>query len=1019
MRKESPTSTFRRLGFAEPAKVARLLEGVMDEWWPVLDDLSLGADPDRGLLTLLRISEQSPEEFQLILTNPSVRRAATAITAMSTALGDMLVTHPEWLHDFVGLSDQGNGEQLEANNDPDNRTDIAEALQVRDGVASVEWDDGVGLLRSAYYRRLLAIAARDLTSENPIGDFTETARRISDLVDDALEGALALARAVTPDEHKARLSIIAMGKLGGRELNYISDVDVIFVAEPAAEGGEGEVGDGTNDHTGRGSESEDEALEISRKLASTLTAAVSGPGTVPALWPLDANLRPEGQDGPLVRTLASHVAYYERWAHDWEFQALLKARHSAGDRELGESYVEAIAPFVWSASQREGFVESSRRMRKRVESTIASQSASRQIKLGAGGLRDVEFSVQLLQLVHGRVDEALRVRSTLGALEALKNGGYVSRDNADKLDKHYRFLRTLEHRMQLQNMRRSHVLPDQPEQLRRLARSMKIPSMTSPDHLETRWQEVKNSVRTLHQTIYYRPLLPAAARLSDEEIALDRDAAADRLAAIGYRDPAGAIRHITALTEGVSRTAKIQRQLLPVLLGWFSDGPDPDSGLLHFRILSETMGRTHWYMKLLRDSGMAAQRLAHILSTSRYLAEAMPGLPECVAWLEGEKDLHPLSIEALHLELDALISRRTSPEGIALVGRYLRRRMLLRTGMALVLGIIDTRSAQKSITLASEIAIVAALRAATDKVLVERGLDETPSRYLIIGMGSLGGADMSYPSDADIMIVHDPLIEDRILAQKVAVDIAASMMALLTEGSDEPPLKVDADLRPEGRNGPLARSLDSYRDYYDRWVYTWERQALLRARPVAGDSDLGREFITMIEPVRYLPELSQAETRDVKRMKARIEAERAPRGEQKQRHLKLGPGGIADVEWTVQFLQLAHAGEHPSLRTTSTMDGLEALRSLGYLSEDDTDRLSESWLYAQQLRLAIALGTGRTTGPRTSMLPSDSTDLAMIAALLSHDLSARHEVEENYLRLARRARAVVERIFFGEDGEGP
>lgn len=996
MRRESPTSVLRRLGFADPRRAAALLEGVDGDWTAVLEELGRSADPDRGLLTLIRLSEESKDDFQLVLDNPRVREAACAIAGMSTALGDMLVTHPQWHHDYEEETDL-------------DRAAFDRELDIRDGVAHVEWDEGVKILRHTYYRLLLTIAAKDLTSPSPVDNFPEVAATISDLVDDALEGALALARAVVPDSHLARLAIIAMGKLGGRELNYISDVDVIFVAEPA---------DPESLANGEGDPAIDEAdiLEIARKLASTVTNAVSGPGEGPPLWPLDANLRPEGKDGPLVRTLASHLNYYERWAKDWEFQALLKARHSAGDRELGEDYVRSVAPFVWSASQREHFVESSRRMRSRVESTISTRTAPRQIKLGAGGLRDVEFTVQLLQLVHGRVDETLRVRTTLEALAALKDGGYVSRTNADELDAHYRFLRTLEHRMQLQNMRRSHVLPEQPDQLRRLARAMKIPDMTSGEALESRWQEVKNSVRSLHQSIYYRPLLPAAAKLNDEDISLDRNAAIDRLAGIGYRDPEGAIRHIVALTEGVSRTAKIQRQLLPVLLGWFADGPEPDSGLLHFRILSETMGRTHWYMKLLRDSGMAAQRLAHILSTSRYLAEAMPSLPESVSWLEGDKDLLPLDMSALHQELGSLISRRSTPEGIAMAGRYLRRRVLLRTGMALVLGIIDTRQAQRSVTLAAEIAVVAALRAATDKVLTERGLEEVPSTYLVVGMGSFGAKEMTYGSDADILFVHDPIIDDHELAQSVATDVATSMISLLKEGSDEPSLKVDADLRPEGRNGHLARSLSSYREYYERWVETWERQALLRARPAAGDGDLGRAFTSLIDSVRYVENLSASQKTEVRRMKARVESERAPRGELKQRHLKLGPGGISDVDWTVQYLQLGHAGKQPSLRTTSTIDGLEAAQMLGYLSEEDADKLSESWLYAQRLRLAIVLGTGRTSGPRTDTLPSDSTELAMIAALLSHDLSARHEVEENYMRLSRRARTVVENVFFGDDG---
>ncbi|WP_182353379.1 bifunctional [glutamine synthetase] adenylyltransferase/[glutamine synthetase]-adenylyl-L-tyrosine phosphorylase [Flaviflexus huanghaiensis] len=977
MRRESPTSALRRLGFVDPARALHLTEG-LDGWDAVIEALSRTADPDQGLLTMLRLADADSGAVEKMLADPDLLAAVAAVAGLSTALGDMLITHPQWI--------DGLGQEPAINSF---HSSLAE------GGETGEWDAAVADLRSDYYRQLLTIAAWDLTRDHPTEHFTTISALLSDLVAATLERALELGQRHTPGSDRVRIAIIAMGKTGARELNYISDVDVIYVAEPA----------GTD---------EANALAIATRVVTAASRAVSSPGREPPLWPLDANLRPEGKDGPLVRTLASHIAYYERWAKDWEFQALLKARPIAGDDTLGIDYANAIQPFVWSASGRDQFVETTRKMRARVESTIDTRDAQRQIKLGAGGLRDVEFTVQLLQLVHGRVDDSLRVRSTLEALTALRDNGYVARTDAERLDADYRFLRTLEHRIQLQKMRRSQTLPDDPVQLRRVARAMKVEGISSGDELDEAWRAVRGEVRRLHRSIYYRPLLPEAARLSDDDISLDRDAAADRLAGIGYRDPMRAVGHIAALTDGVSRTAKIQRQLLPVLLGWFADGPEPDSGLLHFRILSETMGRTHWYMKLLRDSGTAAQRLAHVLSTSRYLAEAIPRLPESVRWLESAEELVPLSIDSLHAELDSLISRRTTPEGIAMAGRYLRRRVLLRTGLALALDDLDIRTAHLSITNAAEIAVRAALRGATDKVLGEMGLDEAPSTYLIVGLGSFGAGEMGYGSDCDLLFVHEPLIDDEELAQAAAKRIAAAVLAMLSDGTDEPPLKADADLRPEGRNGPLARSLDAYREYYTRWIDTWERQSLLKARPIAGDEALANAFTQLIDPVRYERGLTDAEHRDVRRMKARVESERAPRGTSKTRHIKLGPGGIADVEWLVQYRQLEHAGSYPSLRTTSTISALDAAADEGLIDSGDAATLSQAWYYAQQLRSAIVLGTGRTAGPRIDTVPSDPTELAIIASLLAEDQSARHEVEEKWLRLSRRARVVVEQAFFGD-----
>ncbi len=295
------------------------------------------------------------------------------------------------------------------------------------------------------------------------------------------------------------------------------------------------------------------------------------------IWPVDAALRPEGKAGPLVRTLASHVAYYQRWAKTWEFQALLKARPVAGDLALGQAYVDAVAPMVWAAAERDDFVVDVQQMRRRVEQTLPAADSHRELKLGPGGLRDVEFAVQLLQLVHGRTDEALRSPNTLEALESLSTFGYVGRDDAAELDRAYRFLRTVEHRLQLHRLRRTHVMPEDPDELRRLARSVGL--RTDPvAALDREWRQHAREVRRLHEKLFYRPLLSSVARLASDEARLTPEAARSRLEALGYEDPAGALRHLEALTAGVSRRAAIQRTLLPVLLGWFADAPDPDGG---------------------------------------------------------------------------------------------------------------------------------------------------------------------------------------------------------------------------------------------------------------------------------------------------------------------------------------------------------------------------------------------------------------------------------------------------------
>lgn len=983
------------------AALVELLPGVADVLVGALPDV---ADPDAALLAVAKLAGAVRGDDALadllratLATDGPARQRLLAVTGASVALGDTLAAHPTNLHAIVDETPgtavpaaQVRAELLTAvGADPDDEVPVATLT----GAA------GTDAMRRAYRTRLLRIAATDLTVTDPLNRMPGVAAALADLAAAALEAALALARADLPDHGAGvRLSVIGMGKAGGRELNYVSDVDVIYVAEPAEGSGVSEA----------------DALATGTRLATGLARACSTPSAEPALWPVDAALRPEGKDGPLVRTLASHRAYYERWAKTWEFQALLKARPLAGDLVLGRSYVEMTQPLVWAAVQRENFVEDSQAMRRRVEGNIPAAEADRQLKLGVGGLRDVEFTVQLLQLVHGRSDEEIRSGSTLTALAALASGGYVGRDHAARLAVCYRFLRLLEHRIQLHRLRRTHLLPTAEADLRRLARSVGMRAEGAQGLLE-RWRQVRRDVRHLHEELFYRPLLPATAQLSAEEASLAPEAARARLAAIGYRDPAGATRHIAALTEGVSRRAAIQRQLLPVMLGWFADGPDPDGGLLAFRRLSEELGTTHWYLKLLRDSGTAAQRLARVLSTSRYVADALTRSPESVTWLADDDELEPRGHERLQAEADAVLTRAQEPVPATQALRGLRRRELARTAAADVLGVVTGQRAAQSLTVAADVVLAGALRVARWEARAARGLDADPTRMLVVAMGRLGGRDMGYSSDADVLFVHDPMPgADPRGAQDFALAVATSIRQLLGAVGPEPPLAVDADLRPEGRNGPLVRSFDAYAEYYERWSSPWESQALLRARPAAGDDELAQRFVALIEPLRYPPGgLEAATVREVRRIKARVEAERLPRGADPARHLKLGRGGIADVEWTVQLLQLQHAAEHAALRTTGTLEALTAAADAGLLDDADRRALVEAWELASRLRDANVLWTGRSHGAHADVLPHDRQALAGLARVVGYPSGSGSELEEDYLRTARRARTVVERVFYG------
>ena len=570
-------------------------------------------------------------------------------------------------------------------------------------------------------------------------------------------------------------------------------------------------------------------------------------------WEVDAGLRPEGKAGPLVRTPSSHAAYYQRWAHTWEFQAMLKARPAAGDLQLGGEFTRIAAPGVWSVAGRESFVDDVQAMRRRVEQNIPDAYRDRELKLGAGGLRDVEFAVQLLQLVHGRTDADLRGPGTLMALRALIRGGYVGRSDGAEMAAAYTFLRRTEHRLQLQRLRRTHLLPDNRDDLEWVARADGYTASGTADAAEVfTGERLRHAavVRRLHEKLFYRPLLHAVAAVPDDELRLSPEAARARLAALGFASPESALRHIAALTTGVSRRAAIQRTLLPVLLGTFSASPDPDGGLLAYRQVSEALASTPWYLRFLRDEGTVAQRLAGLLGESKLVGDLMTRAPEVLRLLADDNALVAVSPPTVASALRARARRAASAEESAGAARSARRHELLRLACGDLLGLIDVHTVTGSITSITEATVQAALDAAIGAVTRERG--GFPARLAVIGMGRLGGAELNYYSDADVLYVAEPLDGADQHEALTAATAAADLMArLLGRPSPDPALVIDAALRPEGRNGPLVRTLDSYRRYWERFAAPWERQALIRARPFAGDAELGAAFIAAADPVRY------------------------------------------------------------------------------------------------------------------------------------------------------------------------
>ncbi|HIW92850.1 MAG TPA: bifunctional [glutamine synthetase] adenylyltransferase/[glutamine synthetase]-adenylyl-L-tyrosine phosphorylase [Candidatus Corynebacterium avicola] len=1012
-----------------------------EEHLDILGVLSSVGEPDRALNAVVRLietleqdgvtGEASAEALRAALdTDPMFRIRLLALLSGSTLLGDHVIANPRVWPRLTGKlpeRDEIMSELLESV-DAEPVHESGDSLMYRATVTGVDADRA---MRTAYRTVLARIAAIDLAatfiqrtprhgqSEHtsragetedgkmpPPVPFSDLTARLSDAADAALTAALAVATAtVFPEgEVPVKLAVVAMGKCGARELNYISDVDVIFVAEPA---------------DARATRLAGEFINIGCRV----------------FFEVDAALRPEGRHGALVRTLESHLAYYRRWASTWEFQALLKARPMTGDLELGRDYVDQLAPMVWSAAEREDFVPDVQAMRRRVIDNVPDELMPRELKLGPGGLRDVEFAIQMLQMVHGRVDESLRVRSTVEALDALVHGGYVGREDGHVLTRCYAYMRMLEHRLQLQHLRRTHLLPADDDTTGQLwlARTagVRSDSQTGPvAALTSNVRKVGLQIRQLHNKLFYRPLLTSVVAMSIDELRLTPEAAQRQLAALGYKHPSRAMDHLTALASGTSRKDRIQAMILPSLMEWLAPTADPDAGLLAYRKLSEAAFDSSWFLRLLRDENIVGQRLMHILGTSPYVADLFIASPDAVRLLSdganGPKLLEKDPTVISH-SLVAASARHRDPDKAIAAARALRRTELARVASGDLLGLIDTPEICRSLSWVWDAVLEAALDAEI-KAWEDANHRQAPARISVIGMGRLGGAELSYGSDADVMFVCEPVTD---VSTDDAVDadgdgesgtendavawataICKQMRTRLSRPSQDPPLEVDLNLRPEGRSGPTVRTLESYRNYYSRWGETWEFQALLRATWIAGDKDLGIRFLRMIDEFRY-PENGADRTtvQQVRRMKARVDAERLPQGADRYTHTKLGRGGLSDIEWTVQLLTMQHSHQINNLHNTSTLEVLEEIRVAGLLSEADVETLREAWLTATRARNAIILVNAK----RRDQLPAPGPLLGQIAAAANWGSEDSQGFLDDYLKTTRRARKVIDRVFWGEE----
>jgi glutamate-ammonia-ligase adenylyltransferase len=884
----------------------------MDRTLPALNELvERSADPPAVRSLLGRIDGSVN---QLLVENPALADVVVAVVAASQSLGRLLLSDPDALA-VLG------------------RLDVRLPPPTEEGIDTlVRWK------RHEYLR----IAARDVAGQDSV---EATTAALSDLAGDVLRSVVAMAGA-------SELAVVGMGKLGGRELNYASDIDLLFVG--------GDVRQARA------------VVDLARRC-----------------FRVDVNLRPEGRDGPLTRSLDSYEAYWERWAAPWERQALLKAVPVAGHPHLGRAWATAAAAMVWDRPFTRDDLRSLRDLKARAEDAVLRRGlADREVKRGPGGIRDIEFSIQLLQLVHGRVDDDLRSPTTLVALAEMAAGGYVTEADAEGLSHAYRFLRRVEHVLQLDEEQQTHTLPAPREQRRRLARVLGYrgtPSAGPTEAFDHELNRQRNLVRSIHERLYFRPLLDALVGAGP----LTSATAAAALATFGFADAERTRQAVQELTRGLTRSSRLMQQVLPLLLDWLSTTPDPDAGLLGLRKLASGEQRATELANAFRESPEVARHLCVLLGTSPLLGDVLAANPDLIVRLADPARLRTQSHEDLAGSVDRALRWREDLDERQRALRRWRRRHLLGVAARDVFGQADVDQVGADLTALAEACVQAALDALEPRV-----------PFAVVALGRFAGGELAYGSDLDLVFVHDG---HELGLHEEALRIATGLLRFLAGATPAQRIyPVDPDLRPEGRQGPLARSLDGYAEYFERWAQTWERQAMARARPVAGDAGVGRRFVELLDEAVWGQPFTAEDERQVRRMKARIERERLPPGGDPQFHLKLGRGSLSDVEWTVQLLQLRHGVREPG-----TMRALDALIGTQAATDGEADVFRAAYRFCERTRNRWWLvGSGP---PSPDAMPQRAEDAARLARSLDTTVG---DLRDDYRRVTRRARHVMERLFY-------
>ncbi|MDH4163531.1 MAG: bifunctional [glutamate--ammonia ligase]-adenylyl-L-tyrosine phosphorylase/[glutamate--ammonia-ligase] adenylyltransferase [Nitrospirota bacterium] len=881
---------------------------------------------------------------------------------------------------------------------------------------------------------MLRIGLRDLLG---MADLSETVSELSALAEVTLQAAYAWAdenltkRYGTPGTEDADgrrssvgFAIIGMGKLGGGELNFSSDVDLMYVygAEGETEGVVNEDGARTNRITNH---------QYFIKLGEMVSSAIGRNTEEGFVFRVDLRLRPEGQRGPLAQSLSGYEIYYESWGQTWERSALIKARRVAGDEVVGQEFEGRILPFIYRKYLDFSSIAEIRDMKQKINREVQLKGKThRDVKLGYGGIREIEFLVQALQLIYGGRDRTLRERGTMKALHILSQKGLLTYEETRDLLKAYVFLRTVEHRLQMLNDLQTQTLPTADAELRTLARRtgyLRTGSETTD--LLRDYHEHARKVRNIYDQLLDQPNAPGEApEKQDFSILLEPDTteqeAIEVLGRYGFRDTRKAHRNITLLREGQAFTHQTPRsrrafvELFPQLFREVVGSPDPDMALNHLEAYLGAQGSWDSFQSVMRQDPRTLPVLVSVFGSSEYFSRMLVRTP---ALVEDHADA-----TAAGGSIGAMACRRNLQEAIdkavtitdkldAL--RYFKKREELHIGMADLSGSLPPRQVWKALSRLAEACLSAALRLAVVETQKRYGGSSENGEFpglAVAAAGKLGGREIIYGSDLDILFVYD---ETRALPpppgltvfehmSRVAEKVISYLTSMTREGAA---YRVDTRLRPTGQKGPLVQSIEAFRTYFTGQAETWERQALISLRATAGDTVVGSRLEDILRDLIYRNSEPAALAADVRNMRKRMQTELA-KEDANQYDIKQGVGGLVDIDFTAQYLLLLHGREHARLKAPGTINALKGLQKERLLSTEDARTLINAYVFLRMLESRMRIVANQST----SLLTRDPGKAGPLARRLGYKDregdSAGKQLLEEYASTSRKVREIFERV---------